>query len=227
MLIYTWKKLSIINFDIDILPLTHLFIKKKRYQFRVTNHIGLPRIEGFPGTQDLYCWNQAVTVKLGWLVTLETMITHLINTSSLLCVINVQWEEWVMIRMTPGAHRKTAQWARGRLPRACNPQEFGFRWRKRERCLKQREEAVKNRAVVITVITSTILMTLAATGDWLLTSGCDLCWSFYIHCPFYWPFYSSWNPLLAWLLELSSASISPTSPAVSLQAPWLIPSPIA
>lgn len=77
--------------------------------------------------------------------------------------------------MTPGAHRKTAQWARGRLPRECNPQEFGFRWRKRERCLKQREEAVKNRAVVITVITSTILMTLAATGDWLLTSGRALC----------------------------------------------------
>ena len=64
--------------------------------------------------------------------------------------------------MTPGAHRKTARWARGRLPRECNPQEFGLRWRKRERCLKQRE-AVKNRDIVITIITSTILMTLAAT----------------------------------------------------------------
>lgn len=29
MLIYTWKKLSVINFDIDILPLTHLFFLKK------------------------------------------------------------------------------------------------------------------------------------------------------------------------------------------------------
>lgn len=53
MLLCTQEKVKVTSFDIGILPFIHLPIKKKELcQFTVTNHLDLPRTEGFLGTED-------------------------------------------------------------------------------------------------------------------------------------------------------------------------------
>lgn len=89
---------------------------------------------------------------------------------------------------------------------------------KKKRCLRQREAAQRNRDIIIaTSIIDIIISTFTATGDWALDMDQALCWSLDIHCPYCWPFHSSWNTLLTWLWEQPLGNTSPTTLAVSFK----------